>query len=348
MRRTEERKGSKIVRFGGYNKLEQDPRNDLVLRFLEVAAALKPKVAVIENVPQFLSHYHDGKPGGIAQQVEEVLREAGYQHVHSDVLNAADYGVPQLRERAIIIASRLGPITLPVRTHRAPDLLPMNGDNLWVTVQEALSDLTPDAPLDDTLGGTSEGYISSPANPFAKQMRTAKNFPFNHITRPYSQRVLNIIRHMRPGETWDQASARMCQRFETLIAKAAADGEPASNARKRLSAEGKILPVFYKRYYWSAYTRLDWQKPALTITANANFLGSGRFTHPDRDRGLTMREAARLQSFDDAFTFYTSDDPKSPTQNIGVGLDMIGEAVPPLLAKAIAKTIAVHLDEKKT
>lgn len=63
MRRTGARQGSKIVRFGGYNKLDQDPRNDLVLRFLEVAAAPNPKVIVIENVPQFLSHYHDGKRG---------------------------------------------------------------------------------------------------------------------------------------------------------------------------------------------------------------------------------------------------------------------------------------------
>jgi DNA (cytosine-5)-methyltransferase 1 len=69
MRRTEDRKDSEIVKYGGYNKLDQDPRNDLVLRFLEIAAALNPKVVVIENVPQFLSHYHDGKKGGIAQQV---------------------------------------------------------------------------------------------------------------------------------------------------------------------------------------------------------------------------------------------------------------------------------------
>jgi site-specific DNA-cytosine methylase len=68
MRRTEGRRGSKIVRFGGYNKLDQDPRNDLVLRFLEATAALNPKVVVIENVPQFLSHHHDGKRGGLAQQ----------------------------------------------------------------------------------------------------------------------------------------------------------------------------------------------------------------------------------------------------------------------------------------
>jgi DNA (cytosine-5)-methyltransferase 1 len=134
-------------------------------------------------------------------------------------------------------------------------------------------------------------------------------------------------------------------RFDKLVAKAVTNGEPQSSARKRLEAEGKILPVFYKRYYWSAYTRLAWNRPALTITANANFLGSGRFTHPDVNRGITMREAARLQTFDDAFKFYTSDNPNKITENIGVGLDMIGEAVPPLLAKSIAETVAVHLDE---
>ena len=87
MRRTRARTGSRIVRFGGYNKLDQDPRNDLVLRFLEIAAALNPKVIVIENVPQFLSHYHDGKRGGIAEQVEEILGELGYE-VSCDILNS--------------------------------------------------------------------------------------------------------------------------------------------------------------------------------------------------------------------------------------------------------------------
>jgi len=64
------------------------------------------------------------------------------------------------------------------------------------------------------------------------------------------------------------------------------------------------------------------------------------------NRGITMREAARLQSFDDVFTFYTSDNASKKTENIGVGLDMIGEAVPPLLARAIGETVAVHIDEK--
>lgn len=179
-------------------------------------------------------------------------------------------------------------------------------------------------------------------------MRSSKTFPFNHITRHYNQRILDIINQMRPGETWDEASARIRKRYESLIAKAVAAGETSELAKRRLEAEGIIRPVFYKRYYWSAYTRLDWHRPALTITANANFLGSGRFTHPDQDRGISMREAARLQSFDDAFKICTSDNPKRLTENIGVGMDMVGEAVPPLLAKAVADNIAVHLDENRS
>jgi DNA (cytosine-5)-methyltransferase 1 len=346
MRRTEGRRGSKVVRFGGYNKLDQDPRNDLVLRFLEIAAALNPKIIVIENVPQFLSHYHDGKRGGIAQQVEGILEELGYE-VACDVLNAADYGVPQLRQRAVIIASRLGKITLPMPSHGDSELVSGRGIKPWVTVDEALGDLPAHPPLHDTLSGVADAYTCAPKSWFAKQMRTSKTFPYNHITRTYQKQIIDIIRQMTPGETWDEASERMRNRFDSLVKRAMKKGEKEAAARKRLEAEGKILRAFYKRYYWSAYTRLAGNRPALTITANANFLGSGRFTHPSMDRGITMREAARLQSFDDAFTFFTTNSASKKTENIGVGLDMIGEAVPPLLARAIGETVAVHLDEKR-
>ena len=345
MRRSGSRRGSKIVRFGGYNKLDQDPRNDLVLRFLEVAAVLNPKVIVIENVPQFLSHYHDGERGGIAQEVEDILEQLGYR-VSCGILNAADFGVPQLRMRAVVMASRVGNITLPVASHSDPQELTMWKAKPWVTVRDAIGDLPPDPPLHDTLGGQSlKNYLGAASTAYAKLMRTSDAFPFNHITRNYQQQIVQIVRQMRPGETWDEASARMQRRFEVALAKAVGQGEIVNKARLRLEADGVILPVFYKRYYWSAYTRLDWNCPSLTITANSNFLGSGRFTHPIRNRGITMREAARLQSFDDAFTFYTGENPKKLTERIGVGMDMIGEAVPPLLAKAIAETIAVHLDE---
>jgi DNA (cytosine-5)-methyltransferase 1 len=288
MRRTEARQGSKLVRYGGYNKLDQDPRNDLVLRFLEVAAALNPKVIVIENVPQFLSHYHDGHRGGIAQQVEEILGQMGYKVV-CGIVNAADFGVPQLRQRAVLMASRVGHITLPIQTHCDPDLLTGRKGHPWVTVREALADLPFDPPLHDTLAGQRDAFVTAPQNSFAKLMRKSKIFPHNHITRSYQSRGISIIKQMRAGETWDEASDRMRKKFDKLVEKEVEQGKSKAKAKKYLEKEGKLISAFYKQYYWSAYTRLAWDRPAFTITANSNFLGSGRFTHPERDRGITMR-----------------------------------------------------------
>src|ERR1700676_4063595 len=106
MRRSERRKRGEIVRFKGYDRLAHDPRNDLVLRFLEIAGFLKPKVIVIENVPQMLRHGHNGVVGGLADSIKLLLREMGYRTV-VDTVNAADYGLPQLRERAFFLASRV-------------------------------------------------------------------------------------------------------------------------------------------------------------------------------------------------------------------------------------------------
>jgi DNA (cytosine-5)-methyltransferase 1 len=96
MRRSEERKANRIVRFKGYNQLDEDVRNDLVLRFLEIANAIRPKFLLIENVPQMLRHGHNGKLGGLATNVKRLLMEMGYSVV-ADIVNAADYGAPQLR-----------------------------------------------------------------------------------------------------------------------------------------------------------------------------------------------------------------------------------------------------------
>jgi site-specific DNA-cytosine methylase len=150
---------------------------------------------------------------------------------------------------------------------------------------------------------------------------------------------------MQPGETWDAASERMRQQYTPIIAEYATMDEDRDSLLQRLDKENIITAAFFRRYYWSAYTRLSWERPALTITANANFLGSGRFTHPEQQRGITMREAARLQSFDDDFRFITSPNDNESTTKIGIGLDMIGEAVSPLLAEAMARHIATWLDQ---
>jgi DNA (cytosine-5)-methyltransferase 1 len=350
MRRSEERLADGLVRFTGYNKLDQDSRNDLVLRFLEIANALKPKIVLIENVPQMLRHGHNGVLGGLAANVKSMLQEMGYS-IAGGVLNSADYGVPQLRERSFFLASRVGAIGLPVPTHANPAGTNFKASGLqpWITVRDALRDLPASAPPKEELGGQPLTlYPRRKVSDYALKMRGAEQFPFNHLTRSYSQRIIDIVRHMTPGETWDSASERMQAKYEKLIAKLMKEHpakKPALDRKKakaRLIKEGLINPVFYRNYYWSAYTRLAWDRPALTITANCNFLGSGRFTHPEEDRGITMREAARLQSFEDDFCFITSA-VRDETSAMSVGMDMIGEAVPPLVGEAFARRTAATL-----
>ncbi len=340
MRRTVEVEGSKIVGFAGYSRHNEDPRNGLVLRYLELVNQLRPKFLVIENVPQLLWHAHKGKVGGLADTINSTLISMGYE-VGVEVVNAADYGVPQLRERAFFIASRVAAPVFPEPTHSR---FGTDGLKKWVTVADAISDLPAPVMGEDTLAGSPlSTYVSMKLSEFARSMRSSAKFPFNHLARTYSERIIGIIKLMKPGATWDDESARMQKKYEKLIETEKGPRETKAAAYKRLVKAGKINEAFYRKYYWSAYTRLAWDKPALTITANANFLGSGRFSHPEANRGITMREAARLQSFDDGFTFFTSPE-GTDTDNIGVGLDMIGEAVPPVLAKAVAEKIVEVLD----
>jgi site-specific DNA-cytosine methylase len=273
-----------------------------------------------------------------------MLDEMDYR-VASSVLNAADFGVPQLRERAIIIAGRDHTPRLPQATHFCPSDGEVNQQRRWITVREAIGDL-PIPPLkSDTLGGGPVSlYLRHQASAYARALQSTDRFPHNHLTRHYQDSVINIIRQMQPGEDWDRASERMRDQYEELIADNGGKGRRRKIVYDNLIKQGLINEAFYKRYYWSAYTRLHWNQSALTITANANFLGSGRFTHPEQDRGITMREAARLQSFDDDFRFVTSIE-NERKQRIGVGMDMIGEAVPPLLSQAIASEIIQIIDE---
>lgn len=351
LRRNEHREEGKIVKFSGYSQLAHDPRNDLVLRYLEVAEALRPKFLVIENVPQMLNHGFDGRLGKLSEIVIQMLeKDLGYK-VEVAVVNCADYGVPQLRERAVFIASSIGPASFPKTSHADPknkDLL-SDGRLPWVTVKDAISDL-PAPPLDvDSLGGQDIILYGNEHSAYAQLMRSNVAFPFNHITRSYKKSVLDIIKQMRPGQTWDAESQRMQSQYARAITKhAKAHGVSEERARLDLERAGLINPVFYRNYYWSAYTRLAWDSPALTITANANFLGSGRFSHPTEMRGITMREAARLQSFDDDFRFVTSMTDNNDTSRVGIGMDMIGEAVPPNLSQAIATHLAAQLDARST
>ncbi len=114
-----------------------DPRNTLWQQYMRVIETTKPKIFVLENVPPLLKSLQ-------GQSILHSAKALGYD-VRSEVLNAADYGAPQTRKRAIIIGSRIGPVGFPVQTHEDPDLPPKRRKGLpaWRTVRDAIGDLPP-------------------------------------------------------------------------------------------------------------------------------------------------------------------------------------------------------------
>lgn len=331
----------KNTKLKGYDKFANDPRNSLIMRFLDIANKLNPKVIVIENVKQVKNHVLNGESGGFIRVIEDTLGSKGYE-IDYAILNSADYGVPQTRERMFVIASRIGKVTLPDRTHSR---FASNKEKIWVTVKEAIEDLKSPILSSDK---KSNEYITSSdlniENNYLNMVRDTNGEKiFNHQTRTYKPEIINIIKEMKPGKNWEEMASQKREEYEKLLSDVSE--EQRHNEYQRLVKDGVINPVFYKDYYWSAYTRLDPFQPALTITANASFLGSGRYTHPYENRGITPREAARLQSFPDSFKFITHEDDISKTNRLSIALDMIGEAVAPLLSKQIAKKVLEALEK---
>lgn len=269
----------------------EDPRNNLYSWFMDIVGHLQPKCVLIENVAE-LANAHNGV---VREQICDRLLGMGYSVTWKRLL-AADYGVPQLRRRVFFLASRVGDehLHFPEPTHQ-PDagdgqLIPLPR---YVSVREAISDLP---ALEHGEGTDPTSYATPPRSDYQASMRTNGEELHDHVARRLAPLQLERLRAIRPG-----------QRMRDL---------PTS--------------LQTRSGYGGAYARLAWDDPALTITTWVFHPGSGRFGHPSDDRTITMREAARLQSFDDGFRFNGSYNSKSR---------QIGNAVPPRLAARLAEVL---------
>lgn len=281
-----------------------DERNLCVQDFLRAVKELRPMVAVMENVPLIISS-HDG---AMVNEICDILASLGYGSC-ADVLAASEYGVPQLRKRAIVLAYRsdLGtPPQLPRRTHErvnfASELMAMEGrprfesDKLpYISVEEAIGDLP---GLKAGEGDEVMFYSSQPSTEYQRWAREGSVAIFNHRSRAHSQKYLEKISVIEEG-----------------------------GRNTDLPKEQR----FSDNYYSQAYARLHRNGVAQTITTSFSNPGSGRFMHYRDLRSITVREAARFQSFPDAFVF----DGNNQTQ-----MRHVGNAVPPLLARAVRDQIA--------
>ncbi len=269
-----------------------DDRNKMLKRFIDLVRELTPSWFVIENVPGLT---HSNNHELLAEIFKELESIDGYK-VSGDVLLATDYGVAQFRYRLFIIGTNTGkPIRFPRPTHIPGN--PGSQPNLldsrptYATVREAIGDLEAYKP---------KIYERTflPVEPDINN-RIPHNHHYVDIGPSNKERMATI----KPGKDW---------RFMPI----------------------RLLPERYFATRCSdqkgAYGRLLWNWPSYTITNAVCNVTAGPFTHPDFDRVLTVREAARLQSFSDEHVFFG---------NLESQYRQVGNAVPPKLACAVAKTI---------
>lgn len=171
--------------------------------------------------------------------------------------------------------------------------LPKFEKNKIVTVEEAIGDL---AFLESGEGKEQQEYKFEPQSDYQKNLRKGANILYNHVATAHSNKVIERLKMI-----------------------------PVGSGRE-------VLPKKYltKSIYSGTWSRLIKNEPAVTITTRFDTPSSGRFTHPTLNRAITVREAARLQSFPDTFIFYGNKSSK---------MKQVGNAVPPLLAKRLAEII---------
>jgi DNA (cytosine-5)-methyltransferase 1 len=285
------------------NKIAEDPRNKLFYHFVKFINWYSPKAFVMENVKGLLSMQN----GSVIKTIinEFTIAGRGY-NVRTQILRASDYGVPQMRERVIIIGIRkdLNIIpSYPVPTCSNP-----------ITVDMAISDLPPIASGE---GVEQMFYAVEPQNEYQKLMRKDSSFVMNHISMKHTQRLIERFKAIKPGQS-------LIDVWETH--GAVKRGQPSEKSSIKFAQNNQ---------------RLFGDKPAPTIAASFQ----SNFIHPHLNRNFTAREGARLQSFPDNFIFEGMRTKMSWEKGLSQ-YQQIGNAVPVLLAYAIAKNLALQIHSK--
>ncbi len=279
-------------------------RKELYKEVLRFVGVIKPQYVVIENVPGMASHINRA----YVDRVEEGLSNMGYR-VRSDLINAKRYGIPQNRIRLFFIARKIlrdSPDAAEKSVNRIWDFIEQEGDHDPVTFSQGVSGLPRLEPGQgtDVQSTGSRGRRSE----YAKRLSSNQSVIFNHIARPHNPRDLEAYSVMQEGDN------------------------AIDLHRKRPDLMRYSTSNFPTKYF---KIRSDGQSP--TIVAHLR-RDANSFIHPLDNRGITPREAARIQSFPDSYRFLGS---------FGIQFEQIGNAVPPLLAEVIANAIFIELNRNK-
>lgn len=260
----------------------KDERNFLFLEYLNIVEQIQPELFIIENVKTLLT----ASDGFFIDSIKKKINELGYV-LNYQILNAHNFGVPQLRERAFIIAHRNKHINFPKKITSK------------TTVFDAISDLS---YLESGQGNHKSDYLLNAKSEYQKIMRQNALFLLNHQATKHNEIALQKLKLIKPEK------GKEC------------------------------LPEFLigKQKFKTTWGRLKWNQPSPTIDTRFDTPSNGTNSHPYLHRAITPREAARIQSFFDTFEFLG---PKTSVCR------QIGNAVPPLVAKAIGKAIVSQLSQ---
>lgn len=283
-------------------RLMDDPRNHLYKSYIQAVAQIHPKFVVMENVKGMSS---------VVRQVKEDFEAIGYA-ISAQLLNAKDFGVPQNRERLIFIGNRVGidndRIFEEIREYGAQNKPTVLADALYGLRALEASRVSNATEQDSVTSGSVIEYDGQKlVNDYISLInaRRPSGYVFNHKARYNNDRDIEIFGRMNQGDRSDDPKI------------------------------ADIMP--YKRrndIFKDKYFKLDSGKVSKTITAHMKF-DCNMYIHPTQARGLTPREAARVQSYPDDYFF------RGPYTKTFM---QVGNSVPPLLSRILAKAIKKYLE----
>ncbi|AYM99378.1 DNA cytosine methyltransferase [Chryseobacterium sp. 3008163] len=289
--------------------ITNDPRNDLFLDFFNYVDYFRPKMFVMENVPQFLTKYKGATFNAVKEIIKRDLPE--YDLVEEvKVLNSVNYGVPQNRRRMILVGYLKGiNFKYPEITHWFREgkfnINPNNTDidaeklEKHISVKSAISDLP--KITDNWRVSEVEYSKQKDLDSYQKLMRKNSGTTVkNNICRLTNERAKIVFSHMYQGCIYMDLPPEI----------------------------RKVLP-FREDIFKDRLKRLVEENPSWTVLAHIGMDGY-MYIHPTEDRTLSVREAARIQSFPDDFVFIG---------NQQETYMQVGNAVPPLMAMRIAESV---------
>lgn len=261
------------------NRNLSNENNWLFEEYLRLIGEIKPEWIVFENVKGIL----DTENGYFFKKIVSSFESYGYC-TSWFILNSADYGIPQIRNRLFIIGSLEAIKVSP----------PVNTGFQITTVKDALDDLP---ILQNGNDCSIHSYRGKPESEYARKLRGKLLECTGHLVTKNSPLIIERYKHIPQGGNWESIPEELMANYSNR-----------------------------SRCHTGIYKRLDYSKPSVII---GNFR-KNMLIHPYEDRGLSVREAARLQSFPDWFEFKGS---------IGFQQQQVGNAVPPQLAEILFKSI---------